>query len=308
VACGNTDVSRDGLVSSPVKASHPGLGQAGGRRPTDDARQRVAAADRDIMAASVQVSSASTTAELTRTVGRAKAALDAARRGDASRAEIGRLKSDLRRVERAADERSDEIVREEMRRAVVATAAGDPVQAALFKHRARSAIPSFAPPPAVVPDLDSGAAAADHVASEWAAAYEGGNGNELLEIELGAFTYTFDAVRKRLVCARGRSTAPTGPRDQSRQKGHPRAPEGDHKGHVIAHGMGGGMDINIVNQAAGVNLGRKWRGIERLAADNPGTSVAVHLIYEDDSDRPAAFEYGVDDPEQGFRIESFENR
>jgi DNA/RNA non-specific endonuclease len=83
---------------------------------------------------------------------------------------------------------------------------------------------------------------------------------------------------------------------------------GDHKGHVIAHSMGGSMDMNIINQAASVNLGKQWRAIETLAAENPGTAVAIHLTYDDDSsDRPAGFEYGYDDPSSGFQVEQFDN-
>jgi hypothetical protein len=148
----------------------------------------------------------------------------------------------------------------------------------------------------------------ERTAREWGAGYERDTGNRLHEIDLGPFTYTFDTTLERLVSARGRSVPPTAPRDQARQRGHPRAPDGDHKGHVIAHSIGGGMDINIVAQKASVNLGGRWRQIEKLAAANPGTAVAVHLIYDDDSDRPAAFEYAVDDPEDGLRIERFDNR
>jgi hypothetical protein len=145
------------------------------------------------------------------------------------------------------------------------------------------------------------------LAEKWSANYERQTGNQLCDVELGACTYTFDTAAVRLVCVRGRSTTPVGSRDASRQKGHPRAPKGDHKGHLIAHSMGGGLDINLVNQSAKVNLGKQWRDIERLAAKNPGTAVAVHMIYEDDSDRPAAFEYGYDHPESGFQVENFGN-
>lgn len=153
-----------------------------------------------------------------------------------------------------------------------------------------------------------GCSPCDRTAQEWSADYERDIGNPLFEIDRGPFTYTFDTTLKRLVSARGHSMPPTVPRDRARQKGHPRAADGDHKGHVIAHSFGGGMDINIVAQKASVNLGRQWRKIEKLAAANPGTAVAIHLIYDDDSDRPAAFEYAFDDRASGFRIESFDNR
>lgn len=153
----------------------------------------------------------------------------------------------------------------------------------------------------------TGALISAKLADEWSASYARRTGNHLFDIELGTYSYTFDIEASRLVCVRGRSTAPSGPRDYNRQKGHPSAPKGDHKGHVIAASMGGGFDINIVNQSASVNLGKQWRDIEKLAAETPGTAVAVHMIYEDDSDRPAAFEYGYDHPEWGFWVEHFDN-
>jgi hypothetical protein len=157
-------------------------------------------------------------------------------------------------------------------------------------------------------DRTEGSSPCERAAQEWGADYERNTGNRLYEIDLGPFTYTFDIALKRLVSARGRSIPPTAPRDQARQKGHPRAPDGDHKGHVIAHSIGGGMDINIVAQKASVNLGRRWRQIEVFAAAHPGTAIAVHLIYNDDSDRPASFEYAFEDAKDGFRLESFDNR
>ena len=145
------------------------------------------------------------------------------------------------------------------------------------------------------------------LAEKWSTDYKRETGNQLFDIELGACIYTFDTAAARLVCVRGHSITPAEPRDASRQKGHPRAPKGDQKGHLIAHSMGGGLDINLVNQSAKVNLGKRWRDIERLAAKNPGTAIAVHMIYEDESDRPSAFEYGYNHPKSGFQIEYFDN-
>ena len=86
------------------------------------------------------------------------------------------------------------------------------------------------------------------LSEDWAAEYERQTGNDLVVVKLGTYAYVFDIEGERLVCATGCSTAPDGPRDASRQRGHPPAPRGDHKGHVFAHSMGGGMDINIVPQ------------------------------------------------------------
>ena len=70
------------------------------------------------------------------------------------------------------------------------------------------------------------------LADKWSASYARQTGNQLFDIELGTYIYTFDTAASRLVCVRGHSTAPSGPRDASRQKGHPSAPQGDHKGHA----------------------------------------------------------------------------
>ncbi len=145
------------------------------------------------------------------------------------------------------------------------------------------------------------------LAGNWAAEYQEQTGNTLVDVQLGTYTYTFDVAAGRLVCGVGKSTTPEGSRDNSRQSGHPSAPKGDHKGHVFAHSMGGGMDINIVPQLAALNLGKEWREMERIAAANPGTAVAVHLVYDDNSDRPAGFDYGLDHPDTGFELQHFDN-
>lgn len=155
--------------------------------------------------------------------------------------------------------------------------------------------------------MTEGEAITRELIAEWAAGYERQTGNSLVEVELGPYVYSFDIAAQRLVCARGHSIAPSAPRDASRQRGHPPAPAGDHKGHVFAHSIGGGMDINLVPQLAAVNLGREWRAIETLAAENLGMAVAVRLIYDDDSQRPAAFEYGFDHPETGFQLHWWSN-
>lgn len=152
-----------------------------------------------------------------------------------------------------------------------------------------------------------GAAVIAELAAEWIASYLEQSANAVVDVHLGTYTYSFDVGAERLVCAVGHSSTPQGPRDANRQRGHPPAPKGDHKGHVFAHSMGGGMDINIVPQLAAINLGREWRAIETLAAEHPGTAVAVHLIYADDSQRPAAFEYGFEHPETGFQLHRWEN-
>lgn len=217
--------------------------------------------------------------------------------------QVKRLERDFEKLQSDARQKAGRIAHDEAISAARASGSGNQVQAAFLTHRAQASAP---PSPADIPSASTQASV--DLASRWSAAYEQETGNELFEINLGTYIYSFDTSAGRLVCVRGHSASPEAPRDSSRQKGHPRAPEGDHKGHVIAHSMGGGMDMNIVNQAAAVNLGKQWRAIEKLAAENPGTAVAIHLIYDDDSsDRPAGFEYGYDNPSSGFQVEHFDN-
>lgn len=303
MACGNTEVSRSGLLSEPTAQGHP-TAPARTSAQKSQAQQQVKSAARELKAAATQVARAATWTSVERTMGKAKAAINSARRGNAPKAEIQRLEKSFDKLQRNAKEKSERIAHDEARSAAQATAAGNEVQAALHKHLAQSSAP---PAPEALATPSAGTVASMELAEKWSANYEKQTGNQLFDIKLGACTYTFDTAAGRLVCVRGHSTTPAGPRDAGRQKGHPRAPKGDHKGHPIAHSMGGGLDINLVNQSAKINLGKQWRDIEKLAAKNPGTAVAVHMLYDDDSDRPAAFEYGYDHPESGFQVEHFEN-
>jgi hypothetical protein len=67
------------------------------------------------------------------------------------------------------------------------------------------------------------------------------------------------------------------------------------------------MDINLFSQNRGLNRGHDWREIERYAAANPGTPVAVHLRYADDGDRPTSMEYAYEDARRGLRVAGFNN-
>ena len=83
------------------------------------------------------------------------------------------------------------------------------------------------------------------------------------------------------------------------------------RGHFIAHGAGGGLDLNLFPQLALLNRGwsrqgRLWRQLERYAARNPGTPLLVRPIYRDDSWRPSVLEFGLI-IEDTFRVEGFIN-
>jgi hypothetical protein len=139
----------------------------------------------------------------------------------------------------------------------------------------------------------------DNAADGYRAAFPNG---ELVEFDDRAASYLFDVAgdravgrSPRVVAAWGRSAAHHGPRERSRQAGFPLAAQllkqGYERGHLIAHGSGGGLDENLFAQASHVNQGRSpagraYRHLERLAASNPGCLIFHRLIYGDDTDVP----------------------
>ena len=133
----------------------------------------------------------------------------------------------------------------------------------------------------------------------------------IMEFQDGGFTFLFDqaslcsdSVEDRLVAAYGLSAVQQRPRDASRIRGflggRIEIPEKGvfDKGHVLAHGMGGGLDVNLFPQRLELNRGRSARGkiyrkMESYAVRHPGTLAFSHLIYSDESWVPAFLEYGV---------------
>jgi hypothetical protein len=134
-------------------------------------------------------------------------------------------------------------------------------------------------------------------------------GSTLGEVTLpDGFTYLYDdtsiavdgpadAADFRVLCVWGRSRPAKTARDASRMRGYP-SPQRDEtsatdRGHLIAHSMGGGYDINLFPQAAAINRKGAWRELECYCADNPGTFLFLHLHYADRTDRPVAIDYSV---------------
>lgn len=85
------------------------------------------------------------------------------------------------------------------------------------------------------------------------------------------------------------------------------------KGHFIAHGFGGPIDVNLFPQRRDINRGwgaegKPYRDMERWVAANPGVFVFSRPIYNDLSFCPAALEYGYCDLSLQFTVKQFPNR
>lgn len=150
------------------------------------------------------------------------------------------------------------------------------------------------------------------LADRWIADYHAATPGEtdICEIEIGELTYIYDHVHERVIGAHGTSVETDAPRDAARMAGHPSynregvAPTD--RGHIISHKAGGGTDINLLAQDHRLNISGEWRSLERYAANNPGTFMAVQMHYGDDSQRPSGFTYGIE-RDGGFESHEFSN-
>ena len=84
------------------------------------------------------------------------------------------------------------------------------------------------------------------------------------------------------------------------------------KGHFIAHGFGGPVDVNIFPQRSDINRGigegKRYRDMERYVLGHPGTLVFSRPIYGDLTPCPYELEYGYVDKEWRLIVETFPNR
>jgi DNA/RNA endonuclease G (NUC1) len=79
--------------------------------------------------------------------------------------------------------------------------------------------------------------------------------------------------------------------------GHPLANAGKfHRGHLMAHSIGGGTDINLVPQLGSLNIGA-FRVLERMVRDQAKQNLRsfyfVRPIYNNASQMPSRFEQCV---------------
>jgi hypothetical protein len=118
---------------------------------------------------------------------------------------------------------------------------------------------------------------------------------EFVEVTEGDFSYIFDLVHDRLVLASGTSQGEKRHvRDRNRMRHHPvRQGGGYHRGHSIAHQLGGGLDINLVNQRGKLNVG-KFRVLEKQAVASRGAFYFCNWIYPPgDSQTPRQVRQGL---------------
>lgn len=162
---------------------------------------------------------------------------------------------------------------------------------------------------------------------EWVTTYHDMSSHSptVLQIHYHGFTFLYDQasangsdVEDRLVAAYGWSIANETKKDESRMKGFlgggidmPGKGKFD-KGHVLAHSMGGGLDINLFPQRPELNRGRSeagrvYRRMEKYAATHVGTFVFSRMIYCDHSWVPSSLEYGVLLKDNKLWVEWFEN-
>jgi hypothetical protein len=189
---------------------------------------------------------------------------------------------------------------------------------------------------AMVPSSDVGTIAAHLKAclpDEWAHAYRMSTSRptNLWRFPLGNFEYAIDhfseieslhpradyPIEDRVVAVWGWSDPTPARRSASRQRGWGQPSKGhlritDDKGHFIAHSLGGSLDVNIFAQNREVNRGCSEEGklftsMERYCRRYPGTFCFNRPLYNDDSFRPAALEFGILKRDGTLSIHTFNN-
>jgi hypothetical protein len=137
---------------------------------------------------------------------------------------------------------------------------------------------------------------------------------EVVQVDLdesaSSFSYLFDIELQRVLVAFGVPAFSKHLRDASRMAGHPLANAGKfHRGHLMAHSIGGGTDINLVPQLGKLNIGA-FRVLERMVRDlarqNLRSLYFVRPIYgkslaKDKVQMPRQFEQCVILPDKTFR-------
>jgi hypothetical protein len=110
------------------------------------------------------------------------------------------------------------------------------------------------------------------------------------------FSYLFDLHLARIVASFGIPIVAGQSRDHARQRGYPIPGKGFVKGHLMAHALGGGLDINLIPQLGAMNNSR-FKIIENLvhkeALRHHKCLYFVRALYNDNSQIPQLLEQCV---------------
>ena len=111
------------------------------------------------------------------------------------------------------------------------------------------------------------------------------------------FSYLFDVQSERTIAAFGVPMYSKHRRDAARMAGYPLSAGSEfHRGHLMAHSIGGGTDINLVPQLGKLNIGQ-FRVLEKLvrklAEENVRSLYFVRPIYLSSSQTPTYIEQAV---------------
>ena len=154
-------------------------------------------------------------------------------------------------------------------------------------------------------DSDDYRQVVDYLCDEWIDDYRRiATNSDIVETTAFAFSYLFDVQAQRLIAAWGLSRGRDAhERDKSRMAGHPlRGDASYHRGHAIAHRLGGGTDINLVTQNAAVNVGA-FRLLENEAIANPGALYFTYWLYAvGNSQKPRASQQGLLTPDGALQL------
>ena len=120
------------------------------------------------------------------------------------------------------------------------------------------------------------------IVPKWCAFYRSATTKpaQIVDVTLDGFVNVFDINSGRLIGVYGLSQGKhTGARDSSRMAGHPQSAGADyHRGHAVAHTLGGGTDINLFSQRGRLNIG-EFRRLERAAVADRNSLYFVRLTY-----------------------------
>ena len=137
--------------------------------------------------------------------------------------------------------------------------------------------------------------------------------HKIVEVETDNFSYLFDILNERLIAAWGISSGKQhNVRDKARMAKHPLGVPNYHRGHVIPHQLGGGLDINLVTQRGSLNVG-PFRALERKAVATPGALYFTYWTYGPNlrngraDQRPSHVYQGVLEPGQHALVSKFTN-